>query len=76
MFVLFLSDYNEAEISRLLLNICINPESSDSNALMGCQKEEALSIIRFASVVGAHCVGISFNLGKGIIIILNGLKNF
>jgi diaminopimelate decarboxylase len=31
---------------------------------MGCQKEEALSIIRFASVVGAHCVGISFNLGN------------
>jgi ornithine decarboxylase len=47
----------------LLLHICANPDSEDTEALFGCPIEKAPELLQLAAELGLRCVGISFNVG-------------
>uniref|UniRef100_A0A915CXQ2 Ornithine decarboxylase n=1 Tax=Ditylenchus dipsaci TaxID=166011 RepID=A0A915CXQ2_9BILA len=51
--------------AELLLHICVNHQSQDTNALMGCEVKAASELLQLAASSGANVVGVSFNLGSG-----------
>jgi ornithine decarboxylase len=48
---------------RLLLQICVNPDSEDPHALFGCQPEKAPALLQLAAELGLRCCGVSFTVG-------------
>lgn len=51
--------------AELLLHICVNAQSEDTSALMGCEMENAAELLQLAAASGANCVGVSFTVGAG-----------
>lgn len=52
--------------AELVLHICINNDSEDPAAAMGCEVEVAAELLQLGVASGANIVGISFNLGSGV----------
>ncbi|KAI1717446.1 pyridoxal-dependent decarboxylase, pyridoxal binding domain-containing protein [Ditylenchus destructor] len=51
--------------AELLLRICVNAQSEDTNAHIGCDLDNAAELLQLAAVSGANCVGVSFTVGAG-----------
>ncbi|KAI6232997.1 Ornithine decarboxylase [Aphelenchoides fujianensis] len=52
--------------SRLILNIALNPNSTDAAAALGCNANEAAGLLATAADLSLNCVGVGFTLGSGV----------